>query len=172
MASKYVIYDSKDTGIGMSVSTATDYAKKYGWTAVGVGSLQELRDALDAMKTNNVRLERLLVTTHGSPGSISFGGQSLSVANIGWVTGRGYEDLFEPGARVFLDGCNVAEGAAGSGFLRKLGETFFIKASGSIGASTSAGLGNPFGAGVFHLWGETKRLYFQAGPRLVEEFVQ
>jgi hypothetical protein len=113
-----------------------------------------------------------LVTTHGSPGGISFGGERLTVDNIGWVAGRGYEDLFAVGARVFLDGCNVAEGDAGSKFLRRLGEVFFIKVAGSIAASTSVGLGNPFGAGVYHLWGETKRLYFAAGPRLVEEFVQ
>jgi hypothetical protein len=172
MASHYVFYDSTDTGIGMSASTAPDYAQKYGWTAVGIGSLQELRDAFDRLKTANTRIARLLVTTHGGPGRISFGGQRLDVTNLAWITGRGYEEVFENGARVFLDGCNVAEGNAGSTFLRKLGEAFFIKVSGSIAASTSVGLGNPFGAGVYHLWGEVKRLYFAPGPRLVEEFVQ
>jgi hypothetical protein len=89
------------------------------------------------------------------------------------VAGRaGYEDLFAPGVNVYLDGCNVAEGRCGNTFLRQLGELFFKKVAGSVQASTSAGLGAPFGLDVVHLWGDTKTLYYSAGPRLLEEFEQ
>ena len=106
-----------------------------------------------------MKLDQLRVTTHGSPGAIYFAHQALCSANVGgWLAGRTYEDLFAPGANVYLDGCNVAEGPCGSAFLRQLGELFFIKVSGSVQASTSAGLGAPFGLDVVHLWGDMKTL--------------
>jgi hypothetical protein len=173
MPSKYVIYDSADSGFLMSASTAPDFAAKHGWTAVGVGSLRQFTDALDGLRSSGVKLDQLRITTHGRSGLIVFGTDPLISANIGpRLAGRGYEDLFAPGANVYLDGCNVAEGRDGTKFLKKLGELFFVKVSGSIQASTSFGFGVPFGLDVVHFWGDTKTLYYSPGPRLLELFEQ
>ena len=181
----YVIYDSGDQGwlnLGLSTcgTNATSFAAANSYTAIGAGCLNDLRAALDGLVAGGTKLDNLLFTTHGIPGCIIFGkstvNEGLANSNVAaWLAGRGYEGLFNPGAVVSLDGCNVAEGPDGSTFLQNLGAIFFIAIYGSIKASTT--LGFRVGAtGVAHpfdsIWGNTKTEYYAPGPRLLEEFVQ
>jgi hypothetical protein len=72
--------------------------------------------------------------------------------------------MFEEDARIFLNGCNIAESECSTGtcgprangrkFLVDMARVFLRKNGGRVGASTSKGI--PFFDGkVYHLWGET-----------------
>jgi hypothetical protein len=163
MGKKYHIYDAKGNSIKDPSSTAATYATANHSTALGVKNIENLRATFDWLRNSKIRIEALVIETHGTPGAIYFGDETLTISNVdGWLAGRGYEELFENGARVFLNGCNVAEGENGVGFLRMLGNIFFKKSYGAIGGSTSWGL--PFFNGkIYHLWGDTVRLYYQGG---------
>lgn len=98
----------------------------------------------------------------------------------GWLGSRGYEDLRLPNTRIYFDGCNVADttgdcafgpcpkGASdGPSFLAEFGKIFLRKCGGRVTGSTSAGLANPFGYHVYHLWGETVVVFvYKGGSRL------
>ncbi len=164
MGKKVHFYDSNGSGISDPASTAARYATANHSIAYGISSLQNFTDQLDWMKSQNDRINALVIETHGSSGAIYFGDDMLSVSNGGFrLAGRGYEDLFEPEARIFLNGCNVAVGEEGKLFLKMLGDIFFKKSNGSIGGSTSAGLSNFFNGKTYHLWGDTIRLFYKGG---------
>jgi hypothetical protein len=176
--SNYHLYDSTDSSSGSPADTSGTREDDRGssdpsaaYILVSIDSLQALRDQFDYMTANYSSVDRMVVETHGSAGAIYFGNQQLCIANLGpWFAGQGYESLFNPGARILFNGCNVAEGVAGREFLREVGRTFLKMNGGSVAGCTSAGLANPFNGRVYHLWGDIVEIYFASGGRILEEY--
>jgi hypothetical protein len=176
--SNYHFYDSTDSSYSSPADTSGTREDDRGssdpsaaYILVGIESLQALRDQFDYMIGNYSNVDRLVVETHGIAGAIYFGDQQLCISNVGgWFAGRGYESLFNPGARILLNGCNVAEGAVGRQFLRAIGTIFLKMNGGSVAGCTSIGLANPFNGRVYHLWGDIVEIYFTSGGRILQEY--
>jgi hypothetical protein len=75
-------------------------------------------------------------------------------------------------ARVYFNGCNVAEGHEGWKFLEAAAATFLTSVGGEVFGQTSLGESNPFSGHVVHFWGTTRTLYVDKSGRIVERFEQ
>ena len=144
-------------------------------TAYAMGSLIDFTNFLTKYRDSGRCINKLEANTHGSPGNIYFGSDWLDAAMIRRYQGQAFHKVFSPGAAVFFHGCNVAEGDQGNEFLVAFGETFLCGGGGSVVASTSKGVTHIFnqygiGAGkVYHLWGDTKRVFVAPGGRIIEK---
>lgn len=137
-----------------------------------VTSGAELLTQLDALKGAGKHFSRILFETHGSPGRISFGNRYIDATWVRSLIPRGYTSLTTRNARVYFNGCNVAEGDGGWDFLEAAVELFLTPGGGEVFGQTSVGFGNPFNGHVVHLWGDTRRLYVDGTGRIVERFEQ
>lgn len=144
------------TGPGRAAST--------GAMGFAIGDFAAFVTALQTLKAASTKIDRMVIETHGSPGALYFGTESVNWAKIHSLDGVGFESMFESNARIFLNGCNIAEtecttgtcGPAGNGrkFLVEMARVFLRMNGGRVGASTSKGL--PFvNDKVYHLWGQT-----------------
>ncbi len=152
--------------------TGSARAKETGAIGIRTQDLQDFDFQLKNLKNLGIKIERMVIETHGSPGALYFGNDSLDSTSLVRLKGKGYEELFEENARIFLNGCNIAEsecstgtcGPAGNGrkFLLDLARLFLFKGGGRVGASTSKGI--PFfNNKVYHLWGTTMYAYISKG---------
>ena len=138
-----------------------------------VGSSQELRDRLDDLVAKGLVFARMLVQTHGEPGEIRFGeyphGTTIYWRN--WETdfsNRNYEKLFPTFAKIYFDGCNVAQTDSGSKFLIAAGRVFLKGMGGVVSGWTDYGWGYPgwvpfIGGPTIHPGGTFKEFTFRPG---------
>lgn len=113
------------------------------------------------------RFDRVVIDTHGAPGTICFGRDDVhvdfwlrSAANI--QTG-----LCTPGAQVYFSGCNVAEGEDGWAFLEGAAAFWMKGAGGCVSGWTSVGFADVvFSTGrTWHPWGRHRQLWADARGR-------
>ena len=90
--------------------------------------------------------------THGSPGSISLGGDDLDFKTLERFMNKGYDQIFNAKAEVEFHGCNVAEGFRGEFFLIRFGQTFLKRKGGTVSGNDSAGFN--VGNEAAHPWGD------------------
>jgi hypothetical protein len=110
---------------------------------IGVGlGVQNLRKVFENLAANELRFNRVLFQTHGGPGSIWFGNEPVT-ANVLKTQFTGFSKLFPHPTRIYFDGCNVAEGGAGTNFLLAAGEVFLILGGGETVGWTTIGHGIP-----------------------------
>lgn len=162
MGDYILIYDSSKDD---TTDIAHNRAPEVGAKAIGVDSVSALKTELTRLKDSGVRIDRLLFYTHGEPGTIFFGTDTLLSTNVASeFAGNGFEDLFLPHARINFDGCNVAsvkEGCEvgkncsktdnGTVFLTSVAKTFLFKGGGRAVGWTSNGFGFPsLGGSVMH----------------------
>ncbi len=160
------IYDSSDWTIRGTawVRGVTDQ--------IAAKDANALTTALDALVAAHSTYDRILFETHGAPGVIGFGDDDIDSC---WLTGaikKNYNSLAALNARVYFNGCNVAEGKAGWAFLEAAATLFLCPGGGQVFGQTSAGFGNPFTGHVVHLWGDTRTLFVDVSGRIVERFEQ
>jgi len=135
---------------------------------LALDSAQELAPALDALVNQKAVFDRILFETHGSPGMIYFGQESIG-ANY-WRAcsqNRNYSSLTSMNSRIYFNGCNVAEGDSGWEFLDAAACVFLNKGGGCCFGQTSLGFGNPFNGHVVHLWGDTRKVYISTDGRVL-----
>ena len=170
MAETVVIYDAVD---GAAADMGENYGARLGVRPWPVTSIAELKSDLSGAKQTGTRIDKLFFVTHGGPGWIRIGKDHLYVGNMrSEFGGQGFEDLFNPGAAVHFDGCNIAEvkkgyedwtpdpnslkgtvGGNGELFLLTFAQIFLAKAGGAADGWTSAGFGfAPVGGAVIHHW--------------------
>jgi hypothetical protein len=158
------IYDSSDSRI---VQTAN---QRGALDQLPISNANDLYGALDRLLAAGRFFDRILFETHGSPGKISFGGVGIDAAY--WISMPGrYNQLAASSARIYFNGCNVAEGNEGWSFLEAVVGVFMTTGGGEVFGQTSVGFGNPFNGHVVHLWGTTKTLFVTDG-RITERFEQ
>jgi Domain of unknown function (DUF4347) len=96
----------------------------------------------------NATLDQVDFHTHGGPGSIGLGADSLNYTNVGIQLGNhGFEALFNKGAAIIFTGCNVAESYPGEYFLVCVGTTLLKTNGGKVMGSTGFGLADPLFTG-------------------------
>jgi hypothetical protein len=151
------IYDSSDSGIVKTANQRTADKK------LPIPHMSDLRYFLDQLKKENVVYDRILFETHGNPGKILF--KHMEVDEMYWQDmPRRYDQLTAPFAKIYFNGCNVAEGEAGWRFLEAVARVFMSATNGEIFGHTTMGFGNPFGSHTFHLGGgDTKTVYVKGG---------
>jgi len=107
--------------------------------------------------------ERAVFTTHGQAGQINFNHQGIN-AHVLYklINAYRFDRLFPvKNARMYFDGCNVADGDDGWSFLEAAARTFFRSWGGNVFGWTSKGLGMPsvipfIGGHTEHLWGNIR----------------
>jgi hypothetical protein len=160
------IFDSSDSRIVQTAGARGEVNR------IAISDGNDLAPALDRLVVAGSTFDRVLFETHGSPGFIYFGAGSISA---GWwrsAIGRNYTYLTKVNARVYFNGCNVAEGATGWDFLEAAAAVFLKPGGGEVFGQTSVGFGNPFSGHVVHLWGSTRRLYVDRNGNIIERFEQ
>jgi hypothetical protein len=173
MACKLSIHDSKD-GIGRD--RASDRLGVDDDThTMPVGSVGELRDALDRLVAKGATFDRVSFRTQGYPGMIFLGHEEITAGDLRTkFAGRNYHRLFPFFTRIRFHGCNVARNEAGTRFLRAAGEVFLRGLGGQTSGFTNVGSGLPgwvpfIGGHPVHLLGRLKRLDFGPGGMLFAE---
>jgi len=123
-----------------------------------IDSFKTLVEKLDNLQSRHMQIDRMIIVTHGNSGLIVFGSDFITTAWINSLDGRGYSSMFPKNARIFLNGCNIAnKDNTGDGheFLAAIARVFLRTNGGRAGASTSLGLADPFfSSNVYHLWGK------------------
>ncbi|MFN8179249.1 MAG: hypothetical protein U0167_15060 [bacterium] len=138
-------------------------------TTVGVGSKAQLLAELGGLVAANAYFSRVLVQTHGEPGCIKFDGLRIYDTTLkADFAGRGFHKLFPLYTKIYFDGCNVANGSLGDGFLDTAGTIFLRAGGGEVSGWTTPGYGMsswvPFiGGHTVHYSGGLKRVYFDPG---------
>lgn len=136
---------------------------------IGAASPEQLLQALDGLVAAGATFSRVLVQTHGGPGRVWFNGVPVGEAMLRQrFAPRNYHTLFPHYTRIYFDGCNVAEGAAGTEFLRAAGEVFLRLGGGEVFGFTSVGHGvwgwvPIIGGHTLHFSGRLKKLFFRTG---------
>lgn len=160
------IFDSSD---GRIVQTA---GVRGVFDQLPIANGNDLAPALDRLVSAGSRFDRILFETHGSPGRIYFGPSAITADWWRAVSDRNYTSLTTANARVYFNGCNVAQDAAGWDFMEAAVGAFLRPGGGTVFAQTSVGFGNPFNGHVVHLWGSTRTLFVDRNGRVVERFEQ
>jgi hypothetical protein len=160
------IYDSSDWTI-----RETAWARG-GANEHAVPNVNALVTVLDSLVAAHSQFDRILFETHGSPGIIGFGHQGINATWLLAVVPHQWANLTTPGARVYFNGCNVAEGPVGWRFLEAAAAVFLAVGGGEVFGQTSVGIMNPFNGHVVHLWGSTRRLYVARGGRITSRVEQ
>ncbi len=160
------IYDSSDWRI-----RETAWARG-GDHQVPLASGNDFVSAMDALVAAGSSYDRVLFETHGSPGMIVFGSVGINAAFLRTLVPRYYTRITTQNARIYFNGCNVAEGKEGWDFLEAAAQVFITPGGGQVFGQTSLGFGNPFNGHVVHLWGDTRSLFVDISGNITERFEQ
>lgn len=135
---------------------------------IPVTSEQDLMGQLDDLVRRHATFERALFQTHGHPGGIWINNDLVTALGLlNDFAPRSYFRLFPAPARIYFDGCNVADTDDGWAFLAAAGSTFLRFAGGEVMGFTSLGFGMPgwlpfIGGHTLHVWGDNRKL--KIGP--------
>ena len=129
-------------------------------------SVAEVTAALDRFVAENRRFDRILFETHGGPGRILFGSESLTGE---WMRsnwgGRNYGQLSLGWTRIYFNGCNVAAEERGWQFLEATANLFLNR--GEVFGHTSIGMVLPIYSWltghVVHATGDLRKVTKAAG---------
>jgi hypothetical protein len=134
---------------------AEKHAEQEHGTATHVASLDKLKSVFRSMLNFNATIDELDFHTHGGPGVIGLGSDTLNRINVPTQLGNsGFEKLFNKDAVIIFTGCNVAENYQGEYFLVVVGSTLLKLNGGKVKGSTGLGVAEPFFTGdVYHPFG-------------------
>jgi hypothetical protein len=139
------IYDCSDYLIAATAAARRNIMGENTYP-VAVNGINDLTEALDKLRDGDHEFRRALFETHGSPGTIYFGGEPINAKT--WKTsfaGRGYERIFPYYlCKILFNGCRVAEDGKnekGWDFLDAAGSVF-LKIGGGV-TMAQTGVGHP-----------------------------
>ena len=173
MGRKLYIYDTNDD-INRE-QAAGRFGDDPDVTTLPVGSIDQLHDFLANLVSNRATFDRMLVQTHGDPGTIYFGDEAMgSLVLDSDFAIKDYYKLFPGYTSIYFDGCRVAMGESGSDFLRSAGAAFLRGLGGRTFGYTNFGYGFPgwvpvIGGHTLHVLGQMKRFDFGPGGVLLQE---
>ena len=117
MPKKLYIYDKTSWQDQVQAAGRFDFADTDVVT-MPVGSMQDVLDGMDKLLAKGTVFDRMLIQTHGNTGRMWFGDDLMwDTTWTKYFANRHYESLFPTSARVYFDGCDVANGGIGVEFL-------------------------------------------------------
>jgi hypothetical protein len=147
-------------------------AAETGAIPFALSNFADFNNGLKTLKDGGHKISRMVIETHGTPGALYFAKESVGAAKIQSLDGVGYEQMFEGDARIFLNGCNIAEtecstgscGPSGNGrqLLTAVARVFLRQNGGRVGASTSSGI-PIYGNKIYHITPGTRTVYALIG---------
>jgi len=162
------VYDSSDWTI-----RETAWARGGSHAKLPTESIDAFIGGIDGLIATGQTFDRILFETHGNSGIIAFGNEVIDAAWWGGrPAGRRWYNLTTAYARVYFNGCNVAEGPEGWAFLEAVAAAFLTPGGGTVFGQTSLGLANPFSGHVIHLWGSVRTLFVDYNGNITERFEQ
>lgn len=133
-----VIYDADDW-LTRSTGRMRDADESVGVT----GGVKGLMQVLDQFVADKRVFARAVIQTHGNDGCIFFGNQAgnkqIDVNVLKTFAGRKYDSLFGYNARIYFNGCTVANGDKGWNFLETAGSVFLRRMGGTTFGHTKLG---------------------------------
>lgn len=171
MPRKLYVYD-RESGLDRMQASGR-FSASDDLVTLAVASKQELLDRLDELVRRREKFERGLFQTHGHGGGIWVNADFLTGQGLlNDFKPRGYSALFGMNARLYFDGCNVAQGGAGWEFLIDAGLTFLGHSGGIVFGWTSLGTAMPGwlpfkGGHTVHFYGDLRRVEFAPGGLMV-----
>jgi hypothetical protein len=130
-------------------------AQTHGHQILQVVSIPDLVSAFGRFRAEGVVFDEMDFHTHGGPGGIALGSDSLDYLTMQKLEGLSFDKLFARQAMITFTGCNVAEGAQGEYFLVRAGKALLRNGGGKVLGSTGAGLADPiFSGDVYHPFGD------------------
>lgn len=139
-------------------------------TVLGVTSKENWIMQMDVLVSKRLFFNRVLVQTHGAPGKIDIDGKSIYDTTLkSDFVGRNYHALFPTYTLIYFDGCNVAAGSLGDGFLDAVAKIFLKTSGGEVFGWTNYGYAMPsflpfIGGHTIHFTsGHVKKFYYRAG---------
>jgi hypothetical protein len=167
------IYDADDFMIDLTASVRR--AESWNIHPVPVhGGKIGLRTALDELVKDGWQFQRALFETHGSSGSIAFGGQSITGNTFRtYYAGRGYERIFSYWfCRIYFNGCNVADDPGGWDFLDAAGAIFLRIGGGTVFGQTGSGRPIIFTGHIHHFRSSTSYSVWWPGGKFLGHDVE
>lgn len=137
-----------------------------------VKDIGDLIEALMGLCKTPATYDQILFETHGKAGFIEFAGSGIGAHGLRQMKALGFHRFVGQNARIYFNGCNIAEGKEGWDFLTAAAELFLRGRTGQVFGQTSLGIGNPVNGHVVHLWGATRVLYVDQTGRILERFEQ
>jgi hypothetical protein len=167
------IYDADDLLIDVTASV-----RNFGIPGLSVKRIHQvpvhggkvgLLTELDNLVKTGRSFRRALFETHGSTGAISFGGEKVTGDTFRTLyNNRGYERIFNyMWARIYFNGCNVADDPKGWDFLDAAGKVFLRLGGGTTFASTGVGRPIIFTGHVHHFGSDTYYSLWAPGGHFV-----
>jgi len=150
------VYDSSDSRIVETAATRGVHDR------LGAANGKDLLTGLDGLVAAGSMFDRILFETHGAPGRIYFGSDYLDAYSWGTFLDYNFAALTTRNARVYFNGCNVAEGKEGWAFLDSVVPVLLRPGGGQVFGQTSLGFANFFNGHVIHFWGTTRRVFADA----------
>jgi hypothetical protein len=140
---------------GSSSGDANEHAEEDGGWVFNVRSIAELKDLFKDWLKWDTTLHVLDFHTHGGPGSINLGAETLDVLSLHRLYLPNMDDVFHINAKVIFTGCNVGEGHQGEWFLLRFAEMTLNGGGGKVRGSTGTGIADPLIYGdVYHPFGD------------------
>src|SRR5215471_17478102 len=151
---------------------------------VAVESEQELINRLDGLVRQGAVFDRALFQTHGDSGGIYLGETFVNGWELAKSFGRHWMLFSGSRAKIYFDGCNVAQDPDGWDFLIAAGQTLLRSAGGYTLGYTSMGSAMPgflpfIGGHTVHFYGQLRVMQFGPGglamgqpPTLEEALVE
>lgn len=150
-----------------------------------VSDVAGLHRGLTQLVRDGKTFDRVLWMTHGSPGRVWFGKQSISSALLDGADfrGKGYEKLFPKPTKMYFSGCEIAADTNGPvAAMRDVGWRFlesagrlFLRAGGYTMGWTSNGYGSESalyrlfrGGHSRHFSGDVRHVTFAKGGKALE----
>jgi hypothetical protein len=127
------------------------------------GGALKMVEHLDRIVASRRVYDRIVFETHGAPGKIGMGKHVINARWLRSLSNRHYGYFCDVGARLYFNGCNVAEGDEGWDFLRAAAEVFLISRGGVCFGHTSIGWSDPLTGHVVHPWGDTRHVVMMQG---------
>jgi hypothetical protein len=149
-------YNSDDFIIRLTAASRQSMEGLY-YKPLAIGSRGRLLLEFERLLSEGAKFKGMLFETHGAPGLIVFGRDSITADWWRSIRAINCARLLKPGGRVYFNGCAVAAQETGWKFLEAAASVLLGPGGGEVFGHTSDGYANPFNGHVIHFLGRKPR---------------
>jgi len=118
--------DGEDPMVEANARITNAVNKSPGRRLVRAQTSEDFARELQKLKTEGVRVRKLVIEGHGAPGFMG-AVDSGSLASL-----KGMDEVFAPGAEIVFHSCSIAQGPEGVRFIRDMSKTLLARNGGTI----------------------------------------